>query len=74
MINQHVIYILICIDINKSTSKDFTILKILKKIKNFEKQFDDKKINILFEQKNNYYTIDLIENKKLLFMILYNLF
>ena len=50
------------------------ILKISKKVKNFKKQFNDKKTNILFEQKNNYYTIDLIENKKLLFMTLYNLF
>ena len=50
------------------------ILKISKKVKNFEEQFDDKKIDILFEQKNNYYAIDLIKNKKLLFMILYNLF
>ena len=74
MINQHAVYALICVDINKSTQKDFTILKILKKIKNFEEQFDDKKVDILFEQKNNYYAIDLIENKKLSFMTLYNLF
>ena len=74
MINQHAIYVLICVNIDKSTQKTFIILKVSKKIKNFKKQFDDKKIDILFEQKNNYYTIDLIKNKKLSFIILYNLF
>ena len=74
LINQHIVYTLICVDVNKSTQKNFTILKISKKVKNFEKQFDDKKTDILLKQKNNYYTIDLIENKKSSFMTLYNLF
>ena len=74
MINQYVIYTLICVDIDKSTQKDFMILKILKKVKNFDNQFDDKKINILFEQKSSYYIINLIESKKLSFITLYNLF
>ena len=38
------------------------------------KQFDNKKTKLLFKQKNNYYTINLIKNQKFLFIILYNLF
>ena len=42
-------------------------------MKNYKKFFDNEKIEMLFEQYNENHVIDLIKNKKSLFMFLYNL-
>ena len=61
--NKKVVFALICVDIDKITiTNDFVILIVFEQIKKYLKQFDDKKIKLLFEQKNNYYTINLIKD------------
>ena len=40
---------------------------------NYANQYNDEKIEILFEQNRDDYVIDLIENQKSFFMFLYNL-
>ena len=42
-------------------------------MKNYKKFFDNEKIKILFEQHDEDHVIDLIKNKKSLFIFLYNL-
>ena len=73
--NKKIVFALICVDVDKITiTNDFVILIVFKQIKKYSKQFNDKKIELLFEQKSSYHTIDLIKNQKSSFMILYNLF
>ena len=43
------------------------------KLTNYVNQYNDEKIEILFEQNQDDYAIDLIENQKSFFMFLYNL-
>ena len=40
---------------------------------NYANQYNDQKIEILFEQNRDDHVIDLIENQKSFFMFLYNL-
>ena len=42
-------------------------------MKDYKKLFDNEKIEILFEQHNKDYVIDLMKDKELLFILLYNL-
>ena len=42
-------------------------------MKDYKKFFDNEKIEMLFEQHDENYVIDLIKNKKSSFMFLYNL-
>ena len=73
--NKKIVFALICVNVDKITiTNDFVILTVFKQIKKYSKQFNDKKIELLFEQKSSYHTIDLIKNQKSSFMILYNLF
>ena len=73
--NKKLVFVLICVDVDKVTIiNNFVISTVFKQIKKYLKQFDDKKTELLFKQKNNYYTIDLIKNQKSSFMTLYNLF
>ena len=43
------------------------------KLTNYVDQYNDEKIEILFEQNWNDHVINLIENQKLFFIFLYNL-
>ena len=49
-------------------------VKNFQKIEHLKKKFDDIKIDILLEQNQKNYIIELIKNKKLSFIFLYNLF
>ena len=42
-------------------------------MKDYKKLFDNEKIEMLFKQHDEDYVINLIKNKKSLFMFLYNL-
>ena len=73
--NEKIVFVLVCVNVDKVTvTNDFVILIVFKQVKEYLKQFNNKKIELLLEQKNSYYTINLIKNQKSLFMILYNLF
>ena len=73
--NKKIVFALICVDVDKITIiNNFVISTVFKQIKKYLKQFDNKKIKLLFEQKSNYYTINLMKNQKSSFIILYNLF
>ena len=69
-----VVFALICANVDKSTLNQFQILKVFKQIKNFESIFNDKMIEILVDDKDVHYIIDLIEKQKSSFIFLYNLF
>ena len=61
--NKKIVFALVCVDVDKITiTNDFVISTVFKQVKKYLKQFDDKKIELLFKQKNNYYTINLIKN------------
>ena len=61
--NKKVVFALICVDIDKITiTNNFVILIVFKQVKKYSKQFDNKKTELLFKQKNSYYTINLIKN------------
>ena len=61
--NKKTVFVLICVDVDKITiTNDFVILIVFKQVKKYLKQFDDKKIKLLFKQKSSYYTINLIKN------------
>ena len=65
---KFVVFVLICANVNKLTSNQFQILKIFKQIKNFESIFDNKIIEILINDKNVHYVINLIKkNRRLCF-------
>ena len=73
--NKKIIFVLICVDIDKITiTNDFIVSIISKQLNEYLKQFDNKIAKILIKQKNTYYTINLIKNQKFSFIILYNLF
>ena len=62
--NEQIVFVLICVDVVTQTQFDFKIFEVFEQIKNFESQFDDKKIEILFENMNNFHAIDLIKNQQ----------
>ena len=71
---KSIVFVLICANVDELTQNNIQILKISKQIKNFKSTFNDKIIEILFNDKNVHYVIDLIKNKKSSLMFLYNLF
>ena len=61
--DEKIVFALVCVDVDKVTiTNDFVILIVFEQVKKYSKQFDDKKIKLLFEQKNSYYAIDLIKD------------
>ena len=74
MQKQFIVYIFIIADVmttSKNKSKSF---KVSENYLYLKKMFDNELTRILFEQDYENHIIDLIENKKLLYMSLYNLF
>ena len=65
------IYIVVNTQKNEKSKK---LNKMSNELTNYANQYDNKKVEILFEQNQNDYAIDLIENQKSFFMFLYNLF
>ena len=70
---KHQIFIFICADVTTTNKKTNQKFHILKQMKNYKKFFDNEKIEMLFEQHDEGHVIDLMKNKKSLFMFLYNL-
>ena len=64
---------MICADVSTATKKFESKSSILEKLLKFRDQFNNEKVEILFEQNQNDHVIDLIENQESLFMSLYNL-
>ena len=61
--NKKIVFVLVCVDVNKVTiTNNFVISTVFEQIKKYSKQFNNKKIELLFKQKNSYYAIDLIKN------------
>ena len=61
--DKKIVFALICVDVNKITIiNNFVILTVFKQVKKYLKQFNNKKIKLLFEQKSSYYTINLMKN------------
>ena len=68
-------YTFICVVVNIQKNKKFKKSnKMSNELTNYANQYNDEKIEILFELNRNDYVIDLIENQKSFFMFLYNLF
>ena len=69
------IYAFVCVVIDTQKNKNSKKLnKMLNELTNYANQYDDEKIEILFEQNRDDHVINLIENQKSFFMFLYNLF
>ena len=67
-------YTFICVVVDTQKSeKSKKSNKISNELTNYVNQYNDEKIEILFEQNRDDYVIDLIENQKSFFMFLYNL-
>ena len=68
------IYAFICVVVDTQKNENFKKSnKILNELTNYANQYNDEKIEILFEQNRDDHVIDLIENQKSFFMFLYNL-
>ena len=70
---KYQIFVFICANVVSTNEKINHKLCVLKQIKNYKEFFDNEKIKMLFEQHDKSHVIDLIKNKKSLFMLLYNL-
>ena len=64
------IYVVVNTQKNEKSKKSN---KMSNELTNYANQYNDEKIEILFEQNRDDYVIDLIENQKSFFMFLYNL-
>ena len=71
--SKHQIFVLVCADVTATNKKINQKLHILKQIKDYKELFDNKKIEMLFKQHDKDHVIDLMKDKKLSFMFLYNL-
>ena len=74
MQKQFIVYIFIVADVMttfKNKSKSF---KFFKNYLYLKKMFDNELTKMLFEQNYENHVIDLMKNKKFLYMSLYNLF
>ena len=71
--SKHQIFAFVCVDVTTTNNKINQKLHILKQMKNYKKLFDNKKIEMLFEQHDENHVINLMKNKKSSFIFLYNL-
>ena len=71
--SKYQIFAFICASVVSTNEKINHEFCVSKQIKNYKKLFDNKKIEMLFEQHDESYVIDLIKSKESLFMFLYNL-
>ena len=71
--SKHQIFAFICADVTTTNKKINQKLHILKQIKNYKEFFDNEKIEMLFKQHDENHVINLIKDKELSFMFLYNL-
>ena len=71
--SEHQIFVFVCADVTTTDKKINQKLHISKQMKNYKKLFDNEKTEMLFEQHDENYVIDLIKDKESLFIFLYNL-
>ena len=61
--DEKTVFVLVCVDVDEVTiTNDFVISTVFEQVKKYSKQFDDKKTELLFEQKSSYYAIDLMKD------------
>ena len=66
-------YVIFCVNVTLAKDKKTLLFKFSSQLNEYQKLFDKKKTNILFEQDRENHVIDLIKKKKSFFMFLYNL-
>ena len=71
--SKHQIFVFVCVGVTATNKKINQKLHILKQMKNYKKFFDNEKIEMLFKQHDENHVINLMKDKKSLFMLLYNL-
>ena len=71
--SEHQIFALVCAGVTTANKKTNQKLHILKQMKDYKELFDNKKTEMLPEQHDENYAIDLMKDKKSLFILLYNL-
>ena len=71
--SEHQIFDFICASVDSMNKKINHEFCVSKQIKNYKKLFDSEKIEMLFEQHDESYVIDLIKSKESSFIFLYNL-
>ena len=74
MQKQFIIYAFVVANVTTTFENKLKSPKFLKSYLYLKKIFDNELARILFEQNYKNYIIDLIENKKSLYISLYNLF
>jgi len=72
-VKYSIVYTIVCINITKISSKKLAKFKIFKKLRNLEDVYNNKLARILSKLRREDYIIKLQNNKKLLFISLYNL-
>ena len=70
---KYQICVFVCADVITTNKKINQKLHILKQMKDYKKLFDNEKIEMLFKQHDENHVINLIKDKEVLFMFLYNL-
>ena len=72
LINKKKIYVIIIVDVESTNNENVSIFHFSSQLNKYENLFDKKKANILFELNKNNHVIDIIKNKKSLYIFLYN--
>ena len=74
MQKQFIIYVFIVANVTTTFKNKLKSFELFENYLYLKKMFDNELTKMLFEQNYKNHAIDLIENKKSLYMLLYNLF
>ncbi len=72
LVKYSTIYTIVCVNVTKTLSKKLTKSKILKKLRDLKDIYNNKLIKVLSKLRKENYAIKFQNNKKLLFIFLYN--
>ena len=71
-VKYSIIYTIVCASVTKTLSKKLAKFKISKKLRDLKDVYNNKLAKILLKLRRENYVINFQNNKKLLFMFLYN--
>ncbi len=72
LVKYSTIYTIVCVNVTKTLSKKLKKSKILKKLRDLKDIYNNKLIKVLSKLRKENYAIKFQNNKKLLFIFLYN--
>ena len=74
MQKQFIVYVFVIVDVTTTSKNESKSFELSENYLYLKKMFDNELTKMLFEQNYENHVIDLIKNKKLSYMSLYNLF